>query len=116
MAAVLVFLVVSLAPIKVQKPPDKEWTALFNWLDQQPSKPQNIAQQNLESDDICYFYVKRGRWLLNANANAGANTADTEKPWDLLLTRVPTSQGIADESIVFQSGQLVLRRRLSDDR
>jgi 4-amino-4-deoxy-L-arabinose transferase len=116
MAAVLVFLVVSIAPIKFQKPPDKEWTALFNWLDQQPSEPQSIAQQDLESDDICYFYVKRGRWLLNANANPGANAVYTEKPWDLLLTKVSTTQRIADESIVFQSGQLVLRRRLPAGR
>ena len=116
MAAVLVFLVVSLAPIKFQKPPDKEWAALFNWLDRQPNEPQSIAQQNLESDDICYFYVKRGRWLLNANVDAGANAAHTEKPWDLLLTKVPTSQRIADVSTVFQSGELVLRRRLPDGR
>jgi hypothetical protein len=98
----------SLAPITFQKPPDKDWTALFAWLDQHAIDTGTIAHQSLEYDDICYFYVRRGKWLLNPKT--AVLSPDAARPWDFILTKVTPSQQFADAAIAFQSGNLILRR------
>src|SRR6185369_13643060 len=67
--AVTVLVTMSLAPIRFQRPPDPDWAALFRWMDAQAIDAGRISEQGLEADDICYFYVKRGRWLSGSSVD-----------------------------------------------
>ncbi len=67
-AAAAVLLVLSVAPIKFQKPPDRQWQELFAWLTQNAVAPSQLRYGRIEYNDVCYVYLKTGRWLAEATA------------------------------------------------
>jgi 4-amino-4-deoxy-L-arabinose transferase-like glycosyltransferase len=105
-AAVLVLLTMSLAPIKFQRPPDQDWAALFRWLDQHAIPPENVSQRDLDYDDICYFYLKRGKWLPNAAMDPSMKSG--AKQPEFVLKRVSGNQLVGPQSPTFRSGDLTL--------
>jgi hypothetical protein len=106
-ASVLLLVTLSLAPIRFQKPPDKDWLALFSWLDQQGIAPTQMAAKDLEYDDICYFYVKRGTWLprIDTQNTEGHSNASMR---DYILERTPGQMPTAEVPVLFKSGGLAV--------
>jgi 4-amino-4-deoxy-L-arabinose transferase-like glycosyltransferase len=104
--AVLVLVIVGLAPIQFQKPPDPDWTSLFSWLEQHAITAGNIGHEGLEPDDICYFYLKRGIWLPGRTADVSGTSIARQR--DFTLKKKKLLQPDITEPIAFQSGDLVV--------
>jgi 4-amino-4-deoxy-L-arabinose transferase-like glycosyltransferase len=58
-----VFVIASLAPIRFQEPPEKNWLALVDWLNAHKIDSAQLAHANLELNDLCYVYLKTGNWM-----------------------------------------------------
>jgi 4-amino-4-deoxy-L-arabinose transferase-like glycosyltransferase len=107
-AAAAVLLLLSLAPIQFQKPANKDWAALFAWLSRSPVTQSEIFQEGLDENDICYFYIKTGRWL-----STYSPASQPPQPEGSRIHVLRASQsGLASspgEDTVFQSGNLSVR-------
>ena len=67
-AILLLLLLLSLAPIRFQKPPGRDWQTLFHWLEKQAIPPRQLAHDFVDNDEVCYFYLKHGFWLPRFNS------------------------------------------------
>lgn len=103
-AAVALLLILSLAPIQFQKPPDQDWLKLAEWLRTRGIGPGDLAQAGLEPNELCLFYLRTGWWVAPFVREAGS--ASRQLP-ALLLIR-------AEDSLVdaypaaFQPGKLAV--------
>ena len=55
-------IVLSVAPIQFQPGADPNWKTVLNWLDARQVAPDHVAYYGLSADDVCYYYVRTGRW------------------------------------------------------
>jgi 4-amino-4-deoxy-L-arabinose transferase-like glycosyltransferase len=62
-AAAVVFLIATVAPIRFQEPPEKNWVALVDWIKANKVDSGQLAHANLELNDLCYVYLKTGSWM-----------------------------------------------------
>ena len=62
-ATAVLFLIAALAPIRFQEPAEKNWLKLVEWLKQNRIDVGQLAHDNLEQNDICYVYLKTGKWM-----------------------------------------------------
>jgi 4-amino-4-deoxy-L-arabinose transferase-like glycosyltransferase len=62
-ALALVFITISVLPIEFQKPPEKNWLALTGWMKTQHIDAAGLAYANIDLNDVCYVYLKTGRWM-----------------------------------------------------
>lgn len=59
-ATIALLALLSFLPIRFQAPPSKDWQALFRWLREERIPLDSLHHQNLEPNEICYFYLKAG--------------------------------------------------------
>jgi 4-amino-4-deoxy-L-arabinose transferase-like glycosyltransferase len=99
-ATVALMVVLSLAPIRFQEGPNKDWQRLLGWMKVQSTPAEQMAAAGLKPNDLCYFYVKTGVWLPNLDAGSALSS----RQW-VLTIRTETN---AIESIepVFASGHI----------
>jgi 4-amino-4-deoxy-L-arabinose transferase-like glycosyltransferase len=102
-ASVLVLL--SVLPIRFQAPPDKDWQALFAWLNEQQIAPDAVRHQNLSPDLLGYYYLRTGifpkRFAPDANSAA-------EVPYPVLIQRNPKTGPPLAVPTLFVSGDIVV--------
>jgi 4-amino-4-deoxy-L-arabinose transferase-like glycosyltransferase len=105
-AAVVILIVLSLAPIRFQKPPDRDWQTLLAWLRENRIDTARVYHGALPENDLCYFYLKKGAWLPSV---AKLRERPASSPTPLILTRLtdPTAPG-TQSRIAFSSGTLTL--------
>ena len=97
-AAALLLVVLSVAPIRFQAPPDEDWQKLFRWMDEQSIKPGQVTAFGMLDDDKCYFYIRRGWWLEPASATAPYMLQRRLEDW------IPEQ----NQAVLFRSGILVV--------
>jgi 4-amino-4-deoxy-L-arabinose transferase-like glycosyltransferase len=106
-ALVAILVLASVAPIPFQPPPDRNWQRLFAWLQENRVEPSRIAYDGVLSNDVCYFYLKTGRWLrswLSRQADPGVDSRG-----DYILTRSDSDRAKqAGDATVFTAGNLTL--------
>lgn len=101
-AAVTVLVIVSLLPIRFQKPPDQDWQALFAWLKSSGTAPSRLVHDDLDPDEICYFYLATGNWLPKKERVPPSTNSDHA----LLLTRIKAGSPSDNIPFLFRSGDL----------
>jgi 4-amino-4-deoxy-L-arabinose transferase-like glycosyltransferase len=97
-AAALLLLILSLAPIRFQQPPNQDWQEFFGWMDRNGIKPGQVAAFGMDINEQCYFYVRRGWWLEPESAGV---------PYLLGKGGAPGAADLHQE-VLFRSGGLVL--------
>ncbi|PYL06186.1 MAG: hypothetical protein DME34_09575 [Verrucomicrobia bacterium] len=100
-AAVAIFIIATLAPIRFHEPPEKNWLALIDWIKAAKIDSAHVAHASLELNDLCYVYLKTGRWMKSFSS------AESDPAWSrLIVTKVGTaSNPLLDQNpIVFSSG------------
>ncbi len=99
--AVALFLIAAVAPIRFQEPPEKNWLALVDWLKANKIDIDQLTHANLEQNDICYVYLKTGKWMKGLeSAQAGRNFKSV-----LVVTKFPKNAKPAEYGdILFSSG------------
>jgi 4-amino-4-deoxy-L-arabinose transferase len=97
-AAVAALLALSVAPIQFQEPPNKDWQALCTWMDRESVAPNQICQRELDPDEICYFYIKRGWWPARCEPMAQGLR------W--VLTKEASEHD--ERSVIFRAGALLV--------
>ncbi len=99
-AAVVLAVILSIAPIQFQAGPGKEWQSLFRWMDERSIGPGQMAAAELAPNDRCYFYIRRGWWLASSRSDAPYSLRKSADSPDAALS----------ETTVFRSGELVVTR------
>lgn len=104
--AIVLLIALSVAPIRFQQPPERDWQQVFQWLDRQGIDHRKIAARNLEYDDICYFFLKRGAWLrldrpTRANERSGS-------PLEYALSRAAALPSDELRHAAFRSGRFAV--------
>jgi 4-amino-4-deoxy-L-arabinose transferase-like glycosyltransferase len=100
-AAVAVFIVATLAPIRFQEPPEENWLALIDWMKAAKVDSAHLAHANLELNDLCYVYLKSGSWMKSFPS------AESDPAWSrLIVTKVGRGANplLNQNEIVFSSG------------
>jgi len=98
------FIALTIAPIQFQKGADKNWTTLLHWMSQNASAEGAIFEAGLDYNDVCYFYLKTGKWLRHwRDEELAANVA--LKP--ILLTHSTYAPG-PDFQPAFSAGTYVI--------
>ena len=41
----------------------KNWVALVNWIHDQHVDAAQLAYANIDQNDVCYIYLKTGKWM-----------------------------------------------------
>lgn len=98
-ATVAGLLTVSVLPIQFQKP-DENWQNVLAWA--QTKGLDNLVYRDLPHEDICYFYLRTGRWMPRASTDVGNGR--------FILTRIQKNQASAFENQqpVLQAGNLAI--------
>ena len=74
LAVIVLFLAATLAPLKFQAPPEKNWTALIAWIKANKIDSAQLAYENIDQNDVCYVYLITGKWMRSLSAaQAGAH-------------------------------------------
>ncbi len=102
--AVALLVVLSLAPIQFQKPENAEWQGLFRWMEREGIGPDRLRYSDLEPNQLCYFYLKRGQWLKRYQAVSTHPGAD--QPGLFVVSSGASVNLGAGSLTVFQSGDL----------
>ena len=97
-AAAVLLVILSVAPIRFQAPPNKDWQKLFGWMDQQSIKPGQVIALGMDENDKCYFYIRRGWWPAPDAAMAPYALQRQAADW------TPDQ----DKAVLFRSGILVV--------
>jgi len=101
-AAVLVIL--SIAPIRFQKPPDPHWQAMFAWLKDHEVDNSRVYYGTVQYNDLCYFYLNRRDWPRNAMRLPKDGDASA-----FVLTRLTGSaSNLPPSAIAFAAGGFAL--------
>lgn len=98
--AVAALVLLSVAPVRFQAPADKDWQALFKWMDRESVGANQLCQRDLEPNEICYFYLKRGWWPARFEPAAQGER--------LVLTRRVVGQD--ERGLAFRAGTLAVVR------
>ncbi len=101
-AAAVLFLVLAIAPIRFQQPPEKNWVALVNWLNNSPIDISTIGYtKTIDQNDVSYVYLKTGRWMKSlAAAQSRASSPET-----MILTKRTQSAPLPEnQTVLFASG------------
>jgi hypothetical protein len=100
-------LLVSVAPIQFQPPPDRNWQRLFAWLQEHRVDSARLAHDGALSNDVCYFYLKTGQWLRSWQWwQAHPETAPEQ---GYILTRCGSDRvKQSPDAVVFSAGNLAL--------
>jgi 4-amino-4-deoxy-L-arabinose transferase-like glycosyltransferase len=99
-AVVILFLAATLAPVKFQAPPEKNWMALIGWIKANKIDSAQLAYENIDQNDVCYVYLKTGRWMTSLTV------AQASKPLENLriVTKLfGTVRPSGDDKILFSS-------------
>jgi 4-amino-4-deoxy-L-arabinose transferase-like glycosyltransferase len=106
-ALAIMLLLVSVAPIQFQPPPDRNWQRLFAWLQEHRVDSSRIAFDGALSNDVCYFYLKTGQWLRSWQWwQAHPETAPEQ---GYILTRCGSDRAKqSPDAVVFSAGNLAL--------
>jgi 4-amino-4-deoxy-L-arabinose transferase-like glycosyltransferase len=100
------FVIAAIAPVRFQEPPEKNWAAMIDWMKTNKIDSAQLAYANLELNDLCYVYLKTGRWMKSLQS------AESDPAWrsgqQLVLTKMRrNSNPVADENeILFSSGPM----------
>ncbi len=105
-AAIASILLVSLAPIQFQDPPDRDWQAFFAWRDASTNAAVRLAHYELDPNDICYYYIRSGQWLPSHTNALAATPAENL----FLLTRPDRGTNSAPYPFVFRSKKFAVFR------
>jgi 4-amino-4-deoxy-L-arabinose transferase-like glycosyltransferase len=97
-AAALLLVLLSVAPIRFQAPPNQDWQSLFRWMDEQSIQPGQVVAFGMNPDDKCYFYIGRGGWPARDSAAVPYVLQRQAKDW------VPNQ----NQAVLFRSGILVV--------
>jgi 4-amino-4-deoxy-L-arabinose transferase-like glycosyltransferase len=71
-AASVLLVVLSVAPIRFQEGPSRDWQALFAWMKTNSTAPETFAAADMKQNERCYFYIRTGWWLPQFNASTRA--------------------------------------------
>ena len=100
--AVALFLIAAVAPIQFQEPPEKHWLKLVNWMKSTKLDIAQLKYANIEQSDVCYVYVKTGKWMKSLRA-ARASGDSSENV--LVVTKFPNDAKPAEfGEVLFSSG------------
>lgn len=98
---VFAFLVVSLAPIQFQRPPEKNWLALVGWIKTNRIEATDLAYTKIDLNDVCYIYLKTGGWMKSAALAQSQNSGGTIR---LVTKLLGEDKPGAQDRILFHSG------------
>ena len=105
-AAAVALVVISVAPIQFQRPPDKHWLAVLGWLRTNRVDNSRVFYGAVQQNDLCYFYLKTGHWLRSA---AKLETAGVPAASLMILTRLRSDAAKQPPpAVLFASGELAL--------
>jgi 4-amino-4-deoxy-L-arabinose transferase-like glycosyltransferase len=97
-AAAALLVILSVAPIRFQAPPNKDWQKVFAWMDDQSIKPGQLLARGMDENDKCYFYIRRGWW-----------PAPETNAVPYVLQRQPADWTPGpDQAVLFRAGVLVV--------
>lgn len=100
-SAVALGVMLSLLPIRFQSPPGKDWESLLAWVDRHPAMRLS-ASPDLDADQLCYYYIRRGAWLPQAGT--------VEPQEDCVLAMAREVPGARSSDVLLASGSLRLVR------
>lgn len=100
------WLVLSLAPLRVQTPADPDWLVLFAWMDNQGITPQELWEHNIYDGDMGRFYLRYRQWPHPAIDRLTTKPADI--PSGALVLYTDAIQPPLDQAVVFQQGKLTV--------
>lgn len=108
-AAVAVLIVAALAPIQFQKPPEKNWLALIEWIKSNNIDASQLAYTDIDQNDVSYVYVKTGKWMKSLKS---AQTADSSSDRHLLIvTKISgRAKNPPQSEVLFSSGPVYVLR------
>ncbi|MCI0737761.1 MAG: glycosyltransferase family 39 protein [Gemmataceae bacterium] len=88
----LLLIALSIAPIQFQKGADSNWKRVLDWVSGHGGTAETLFHAGLEANDICYFYLKTGRWLRPWNGEANANVEG------IILTRATQAPALLSDA------------------
>jgi 4-amino-4-deoxy-L-arabinose transferase-like glycosyltransferase len=98
----IVFLVACLAPIQFQQPAEKNWVALIDWIKTTNIDAAQLVHANIDQNDVCYVYLKTGKWMKSLRRQNGGGTEGRER---MLLTKfLGKTKPLPGQEIFFRSG------------
>jgi 4-amino-4-deoxy-L-arabinose transferase-like glycosyltransferase len=99
-AVIVLFLAATLAPLKFQAPPEKNWLALIAWIKANKIDSAQLAYENIDQNDVCYVYLKTGRWMKSLPAaQASAHSENLRVVKKLFGNTRPSS----DDHVLFSA-------------
>jgi hypothetical protein len=101
-AAVLMIATIGLwlAPIQFQSGAEKNWEALMNWMEENKVDPARLTYAQIDLNDVCYVYLKTGRWMTSAAHAQEEGMRDGVG----FLTKIIGSDKPAEDRVLFHSG------------
>jgi 4-amino-4-deoxy-L-arabinose transferase-like glycosyltransferase len=91
-------LILSLAPVQFQSPPDPDWQAVLGWISDNKVDTSKMAHDRVDLNDICYLYLKIGHWV------PSVEKAELGSAWTVLAP----SAAVTNRTPLFIAGDLAL--------
>ncbi len=107
-AVVVLFLAATLAPLKFQAPPEKNWLALIAWIQANKIDSAQLAYENIDQNDVCYVYLKTGRWMRSVPAAQASTHGENLR----VVTKLfGAARPGGDEKVLFSSPPVYVIKR-----
>jgi hypothetical protein len=107
-AVIVLFLSATLAPLKFQAPPEKNWTALIAWIKASKIDSAQLAYENIDQNDVCYVYLKTGKWM--QSLSAAQASAHSEK-LRIVTKLFGSAQPGGDDEVLFSAPPVYVLQR-----
>jgi len=109
--SIALIVVLSLLPVQLQRPPRKEWNALFNWIRENGYSPAQIWEGRIKSNASSRFYLEFGWWPLPARLQGDAwDARGTQTVIRIHYDDLDTLPMPPDETVVFREGRMLATR------
>ncbi len=103
-AIALLFAVASIAPIRFQQPPEKNWLALVRWIQSNNIDTGELSYTNIDQNDVSYIYLKTGKWMKSLKPAQDRHL--------LLVTKIfGDAQNQIHDQILFHAGPVYVLKR-----
>ena len=90
-AAAGLLVVLSIAPIRFQEGPNKDWQALLAWMNTNSLSARSFAAAGVKPNERCYFYIRTGWWLPERATAAQAQWILTPRGTNELSAAAPAA-------------------------